>query len=77
MGQFDIVDNWLNSVAYSHSQSRATECQYKRVWARFTVFVGLTAEQIKNDYDNSDDRTFKRKYAQYIRLGLQTWQRMA
>lgn len=65
--QFALVGNWLNSVSYSHSQSRATEIQYKRVWGTFTVFIDRNAEDIKADYDRSDDRTFKTKYAQYVR----------
>jgi site-specific recombinase XerD len=69
MKRFDAVSNWLNSVSYSHSQSKATEEQYKRVWKRFTNYVGKTAEQILAEYEASDDRTFRRKYAQYIR----TW----
>lgn len=70
MPKFDVVSNWLNSVAYSHSQSKATEEQYKRVWERFSRFLGKTAEQIITEYDASDDRTFKRKYAQYIRAWI-------
>ncbi len=67
MNQFDVVANWLKSVAYSHSQSKATEDQYKRVWEQFSGFIGRTAEEIIADYEASDDRTFKRKYAQSIR----------
>jgi integrase len=68
--QFDLVGNWLNSVSYSHSQSRATEIQYKRVWARFSGFINKSAEDIKADYDASDDRVFKTKYAQNIRAWI-------
>lgn len=70
MKQFDLVGNWLNSVSYSHSQSKATNEQYKRVWARFSVFIDKCADDIKADYDASDDRTFKTKYAQYIRAWI-------
>jgi integrase len=70
LDKFDIVDNWLNSVSYSHSQSKATEDQYKRVWRRFASYIGKTAEQILAEYEASDDRTFKRKYAQYIRAWI-------
>jgi len=68
--QFDLVGNWLNSVSYSHSQSRATEIQYKRVWGMFTTFIDRSAENIKADYDTSDDRAFKTKYAQYVRAWI-------
>jgi len=67
LNQFDAVGDWLYNVAYSHSQSKATEEQYKRVWRRFTSYLGKTAEQILAEYEASDDRTFRRKYAQYIR----------
>ena len=70
MNQFDLVDNWLNSVSYSHSQSKATDEQYKRVWDQFSSFIGLTAKEIVHDYENSDDRTFRRKYAQYIQAWI-------
>jgi hypothetical protein len=65
MNRFDIVGDWLNSVAYSQSQSKATEDQYKRVWSEFSSSIRLTAEQILADYAASDDRSFKRKYAQH------------
>ena len=68
--QNDVVANWLSSVAYSHSQSKATEEQYKRVWERFSGFTGVTASQILAEYERSDDRTFKRKYAQAIRFWI-------
>jgi site-specific recombinase XerC len=70
MKQLDFVSNWLNSVAYSHSQSKATEEQYKRVWSRFSSFINKSANQILADYDASDDRTFKRLYAQHIRAWI-------
>ena len=57
LNQFDAVGDWLYNVAYSHSQSKATEEQYKRVWRRFTSCLGETAEQILVEYEASDDRT--------------------
>jgi site-specific recombinase XerC len=63
----NLVEEWLYSVAYSHSQSQATEDQYKRVWARFSGYVGLTAEEIVLDYDRSNDRNVMRKHARLIR----------
>jgi len=36
----------------------------------FTVFIDRSAGSIKADYDASDDRTFKIKYAQYIHAGI-------
>ena len=45
----NLVEDWLNSVAYSHSQSKATEDQYKRVWERFSKDVGMNAAKIVAD----------------------------
>ena len=45
MEQFDVVSNWLNSFSYAHSQTKATEEQYKRVWKRFAGYIGKTAEK--------------------------------
>jgi len=49
MNQLDIVGTWLRSVAYLHSQSKATDEQYKRVWSRFSSYIGKTAEEISVD----------------------------
>ena len=63
----NLVEDWLNSVAYSHSQSKATEDQYKRVWERFSGDIGLTADEIVSDYERSNDRDVMRRHARYIR----------
>ncbi len=67
MKQFDIVTNWLSTVAYSHSQSKATEEQYKRVWNRFSLFIGKNADDILTDYRLLDERECRKQYAQHIR----------
>jgi integrase len=63
----DPVEDWLNSVAYSHSQSKATEDQYKRVWERFSNDINMTPEEIIADYERSNDRKVMRKHARLIR----------
>jgi len=63
----NLVEDWLNSVAYSHSQSKATEDQYKRVWMRFSTEIGMTATEIVADYESSTDRNVMRKHARLIR----------
>ena len=63
----NLVEDWLNSVAYSHSQSKATEDQYKRVWIRFTTSIGMTTTEIIADYENSRDREVMRRHARKIR----------
>ena len=63
----NLVEDWLNSVAYSHSQSKATELQYKRVWERFSNDIGMTASEVVADYEGSNDRNVMRKHARLIR----------
>jgi site-specific recombinase XerD len=63
----EAVESWLSAVSYSHSQSEATQDEYKRVWARFCGFAGKTAGDILAEYEKSDDRAFKRRYAVLIR----------
>ena len=66
----DLVSEWLQNVAYSHSGSENTQDEYQRTWKRFSKFIGKTAEQIEAEYNAVDkDRGFKRKYARHIR----TW----
>jgi site-specific recombinase XerD len=67
MKKFDTVTNWLSSVAYSHSQSKATEEQYKRVWNRFSSFIEKSADGIIEDYRVLDERDCRRQYSEYIR----------
>jgi len=61
MKQSGFVANWLNSVAYSHSQSEATVRRYKRLFTEFTSFKGMEAEEIQADYDILNVRKFGRK----------------
>lgn len=65
--KYNLVEDWLNSVAYSHSQSKATEVQYKRVWERFSSSIGMTAEEIVADYERCNDRNVMRKHARLTR----------
>jgi integrase len=65
-----IVENWLSLVSYSHSQSKATEEQYKRVWQGFTSYIEKSAEQILEDYKTSEERIFRMQYTQYIRAWI-------
>jgi len=67
MEKFDLVDAWLDNVAYSHSGSESTRIQYKRNLANFCLFIGKTPKQILGEYEKMRDREFRRKYAQYVR----------
>lgn len=71
MIQPNQIEIWLNSVSYEHSQSKATETQYKRVWKQYSKSTNMTAEQIIKDYENAEtnhisERTIKRKHSQKI-----------
>jgi len=66
----DVVGDWLSNVAYEHSQSKATEEQYKRVWGRFSRSIGMAAEQILADYQSLGETTARKKHAQLIRAWI-------
>jgi integrase len=66
MTESDAIENWLNTVAFSHSNSEYTRVNYKHHFQRFLDHAGTTAEQIIADYENSDDKKFKRKYTPLI-----------
>jgi integrase len=64
--EIDIVENWLNAVNYSHSGSVQTTKSYRLHLRRFLEYIGKSANQLQTDYSASQDRDFKRKYAQYL-----------
>ena len=66
----DLVQVWLGNVSYSHSQSKATEIQYKSIWSRFSASIGMTAEEIVADYEHCNDRKAMRKYSQLVRFWI-------
>jgi Site-specific recombinase XerD len=67
MKKFNVVEAWIDNIAYSHSKSEGTSYEYKREFAIFCEFIGKTPQQILDDYEEARDRDFRRKYAQYIR----------
>jgi integrase len=66
MDKFNVKENWLNTVAYSHSGSKQTRAAYETQFQKFLDFVEKTPEQIVKEYERSSDRKFKRTYAQYL-----------
>jgi hypothetical protein len=54
-----IAENWLDSVAPFYSKSRATEQQYKRVWERFSSFMGKKADHTSGEIDTIEDRVLR------------------
>jgi len=67
MKSIDVVEAWIDNVAYAHSKSESTANQYKRNMTKFCSFVDKTPTQILDDYESLSDREFRRKYARYIR----------
>lgn len=67
---FDPVESWIDNVAYSHSGSPHTELEYRMYLKRFCIFVGKTPDQILEEYEQSDERSFKRKYARFLKAWI-------
>ena len=67
MPKFDAVEAWLANVAYSHSKSEATEESYRFGLKSFCRFLGCTPQQILDEYEAMNDRSFRRKYAMLLR----------
>jgi integrase len=77
MTKFDIVETWLNNVAASHSASKSTEYGYRHNFDQFLTFIETTSQQILTDYDNMDERTFKRKYTMMVKAWISELQKKA
>jgi len=65
--KLSLIESWIDNVSISHSSSIGTSQSYKLSLSRFCEFIEKTPEQIGKEYDNSNDRDFKRKYARYIK----------
>ena len=61
------MESWIDNVGIAHSNSNSTRQSYKFTFQRFCSFIGKTPEEILEEYEDSEDRVFRRKYAQYIR----------
>ena len=67
MSTFNEVETWLDNVAFSHSRSSQTERYYRYALNLFCKFTGQDPQKILAEYEKSDDRQFKRKYARFLR----------
>jgi integrase len=67
MNKFDVVQSWIDNVAYSHSKCQSTAYAYKRNLDLFSEFIGKSVAEMTEDYNKLDDREFRRVYAQYIK----------
>jgi integrase len=68
--KIDTIEDWLNTVAFSHSNSKNTRTNYKLIFGKFLNFIGKTADQLIHEYENTNDRTFKRTYGTYIKAWI-------
>ena len=66
--KFDVVQSWIDNVAYSHSKSENTDSLYRYGLNRFCDFIEKTPQQILEEYEGMTDREFRRKYARYVRV---------
>ena len=67
MKKFDVVESWLDNVAYSHKQNINTPLTYKIGLSRFCEFIDSSPEEILKQYEETDEKEFKRKYAAYLK----------
>lgn len=61
-----VIERWLNTLAFAHSESEGTATNYRLYMQKFCVFIKKTPEQILEEYEKTTDRKFKRKYAMLI-----------
>lgn len=67
MEKYNPVEGWITNVAYAHSPSKSTAHNYRLHLSKFCSFIGKTPKEIIDEYEESIDKIFRRKYAQYIR----------
>jgi integrase len=73
MNSEQLVEMWLDSVSYSHSNSPCTRRNYGRIFQQFCKDTQTDAQKILADYEQSEanqmsERTLKRKHSQNIQL---------
>lgn len=66
MRKTDLVEDWLNTVSRSHSNSVNTKINYRRQFQEFLDYINATPSEIMTDYDVMDEKAFKRKYTPLI-----------
>ena len=65
--KFDVVTAWLDNVAYSHSRAQSTRYKYTRNLEMFCKFAETSPEAILQEYEHSEEKAFKRKWAQVLK----------
>jgi integrase len=61
-----VIENWLSTVAYSHSNSAGTRRGYTDSFYKFLEHSKKTPEQILKDYEEMEDKRFKQHYSPII-----------
>lgn len=65
--KIDPIENWLDTVAFNHSNSQQTRRIYKAYFQKFLNHAQTTAENILQDYNTSiTEREFRQKYTPII-----------
>jgi integrase len=64
--KYDPEQSWLDNVAISNSNSISTRKRYKKSFQLFKEFIGKTAAEIVDDYEQKDERVCRRTYARFI-----------
>ncbi len=66
MLEIDPIENWLNTVAFSHSNSEKTRRTYKDNFQKLLTYAKITPMQIIEDYNKSTEKEFKQKYTPIV-----------
>jgi integrase len=61
-----IIENWLSTIAYSHSNSLNTRTGYIYNIQRFFDHAKKTPDQVLLDYEQMDEKQFKRLYSTFV-----------
>src|SRR3990170_1254494 len=75
MKKFDVVESWLDNVAYSHKKNINTPKSYRLGLGKFTEFIGSSPEEILKQYEETNEKDFKRKYAAYLKAFISSLSR--
>jgi integrase len=67
---FNVVKAWLDNVAYSHSRSHSTQTRYPRYLTIFCNFAQTSPEEILKEYETTEEKVFKRKYAMLLKAWI-------
>ena len=67
MMKLNLIQAWLDNVAYSHSHSKRTPKIYREAIEKFFTFIDSSPEKVLEDYERLDFRMFTKKHGDYLR----------